>query len=184
MSRLNLRRERGVTMIEVLIALLVLSIGLIGVAALQTSGVQATYLSYQYMQAANLTQSLAERMRGNRRGMVDSNSYFLVAGNEPPAPTVNCANASCGFNDQAKWDLAAWYSSINDEADYTTIPDAPKGTLPNAQASVACIDDPCTDDSIRMITIYWDATRQGADGYGCDASNEEDLTCFRLPVVP
>ena len=58
--------QRGATLVEVLVALLVLSIGLLGVAALQVSALQTNQGAHVRSQASVLTYDIADRMRANR----------------------------------------------------------------------------------------------------------------------
>jgi len=57
---------RGMTLIEVLVALLVLAIGLLGLAGLQLTGLKANHSAYLRSQATLLAQDITERMRVNR----------------------------------------------------------------------------------------------------------------------
>ncbi|MGC9456383.1 MAG: type IV pilus modification protein PilV [Halothiobacillaceae bacterium] len=59
--------HRGVTLIEVLIAIVVLSIGLLGMAALQSSAVSMNHSAYLRSQATNLAYDMTDRMRANRQ---------------------------------------------------------------------------------------------------------------------
>ncbi len=54
------------TLIEVLVALIILSVGLLGLAALQTSGVKFSQDAYIRSQATTLAYDVIERMRINR----------------------------------------------------------------------------------------------------------------------
>jgi type IV pilus assembly protein PilV len=58
--------QRGMTLIEVLIALLVLGVGLLGVAALQAIGLKTGHSAYERSQATMLAYDLADRMRARR----------------------------------------------------------------------------------------------------------------------
>ena len=58
-------RQLGVGLMEVLVALLILSIGVMGFIALQYRAVEATAESSARIQAINLARDLAERMRVN-----------------------------------------------------------------------------------------------------------------------
>jgi type IV pilus assembly protein PilV len=178
----NARRQLGVSLIEVLIALVVLSIGLIGIAGMQTTGLQSNYTSYQYTQAAMLAESLAEGAAANTTG-VQNSAYDLGAGSAPGSVSSDCGSETCSSAQQAAWDLAGWYSALGQTA-VQGAPAGPRATLPAGAGSVVCADDPCSDDSPRVITVYWSANRDGASGYGCDASNPADLQCFRVVFIP
>lgn len=58
--------QKGVGMIEILVALLVLAIGVLGFAALQLRAVDATTEAVNRTQAMNLARDLSERIRANR----------------------------------------------------------------------------------------------------------------------
>ena len=62
----KLGAQRGATLVEVLVALLVLSIGLLGVAALQVSALQTNQGAHVRSQASVLAYDIADRMRANR----------------------------------------------------------------------------------------------------------------------
>jgi type IV pilus assembly protein PilV len=61
----RLKQQRGVSLLEVLVSVLVLGIGLLGVAALQTSSMRNTNSSLEKTMAVILTDSLAELLRAN-----------------------------------------------------------------------------------------------------------------------
>lgn len=65
-SHWGARRHAGFTLIEVLIAILVMSIGLLGFALLQTMSVRFTQSANYRTQATNLTYELMDQMRANR----------------------------------------------------------------------------------------------------------------------
>lgn len=176
------RREFGLTLIEVLVAVLVIAIGLLGLAGLQFSALANNYLSYQTMQATALAESMVDRMRANVDGM---DAYALVAGDTPPSPSRDCGSGDCTPDELASWDIAYWYAMVSDDGStFSNIPPGPRGALPAGRASIACSDPVCTDESIRVVTIYWDPSRSGASTYGCDPDDPKDFRCFRLTFVP
>ncbi|MGY6587092.1 MAG: type IV pilus modification protein PilV [Wenzhouxiangella sp.] len=63
---IRLKSSKGVTLIEVLIAVLVLSVGLLGLGALQGVALQSGQLSYQRTQATNLAYRVADEFRAHR----------------------------------------------------------------------------------------------------------------------
>ena len=62
------RKQQGSSLIEVLIALLIFTVGLLGLAGLQLSSLQSTADSSQRSQSTWLMQDLIERMRANSDG--------------------------------------------------------------------------------------------------------------------
>jgi len=61
-------RSRGFTLLEVLIALVILSIGLLGIAGLQSVGLRSSHGSYLTSQASLLAYDIADRIRANAGG--------------------------------------------------------------------------------------------------------------------
>lgn len=59
------RRQDGFTLIEVLVGLIVLSVGLLGLAALQGQSQRATYSAYLRSQATTAAYDLVDRLRAN-----------------------------------------------------------------------------------------------------------------------
>lgn len=85
--------QSGLSLIEVLVALVLLSIGLLGLAGLQASGMRVGQSSMQRSQAAQLAHDMVERMRAN---VAHADSYSLALGDAPPA----CASvATCDLRD-------------------------------------------------------------------------------------
>lgn len=72
-------RQRGMTLIEILVAVVVLSIGLLGLAGLQLKGMQVNQGSIYRWQAAMLAQDIADRMRADRAS-ASAGNYTLAAG--------------------------------------------------------------------------------------------------------
>jgi type IV pilus modification protein PilV len=178
-------RQSGISLIEVLIALVVIAFGLLGIAGLQTSAIAYNYRSYQYTQASTLAQNMADRMRANRQAVLSSR-YDLPEGIPPDEPAKGCANESCDPTQLAQWDLAVWYESISADKDYDDgkVPPSLSSILPGGKASIICLDSPCAAESARLVTVYWDVNRAGVSGYGCDPDNANDLACFRLIYTP
>ena len=112
-----LQRESGFSLIEVLVALLVLSIGLLGLAMLQIQGLRFTTDSYQRTQATLLAYDLMDRMRANKVG-ADAGAYCLTTAapadpcNTTASPALNNCGDSGGCTTKealATYDLSKWY---------------------------------------------------------------------------
>jgi type IV pilus assembly protein PilV len=71
--------QRGMTLIEILVAIVVLSVGLLGLAGLQLKGLQVNQGSVYRWQAAMLAEDIADRIRADRAGALGGN-YTVTAG--------------------------------------------------------------------------------------------------------
>lgn len=65
------RQQQGATLIEVLVTLLVFSVGLLGMAGLQSMSLKANHSAYYRSQATFLAYDIGERMRSNRESALD-----------------------------------------------------------------------------------------------------------------
>ena len=90
--------QKGVGLVEVLVALILLSIAVLGFVALQVRAVTASVEAGMNVQAINIARDLSERMRMNRAGL---DEYKNVS-----SPPTTCATAFCSANDMAKFDYA------------------------------------------------------------------------------
>lgn len=98
-----LRFQRGVSMLEVLIAIVLLTIGLLGVAHLQFRMQSAELEAYQRTQAIVLLQEMVDRINANRRNAAD----YVTASPLGTASTINCASpATLALKDQCEWHAA------------------------------------------------------------------------------
>lgn len=133
-------KNKGFTLLEVLISMVVLSIGLLGLFGLQTTSLKFSHSSYQRTQATNLAYSLLDRARVNRSLALSTTAYNLPVGSIPPSAT-DCNSNSCDPNGLAAHDLFEWYTEVTN-------------TLPDAQAGVAINDLP-GGARLYVITITW-----------------------------
>jgi type IV pilus assembly protein PilV len=105
--------HRGFSLIEVLVALLVLSIGLLGLAALQTTSLQFNTGSYYRTQATFLAYDIIDRMRANSVGVIAGNYNVTTptAAATAKADTTVCTTG-CNTTDLAKYDVGQWYKRM------------------------------------------------------------------------
>lgn len=99
-------KQSGFTLIEVLVAVLVLSIGLLGLAGLMASSIRNNQSAYQRTQATWLAYDIVDRMRANRPAALAGN-YNTALG----AP-ANCAAAPALAGAMAAQDLTEWKNQI------------------------------------------------------------------------
>lgn len=81
------RHQVGVTLIEVLVTVLVLGIGLLGIAMVQMESLNANHSAYMRSQAVNLAYDMTDRMRANREAAL-AGDYDHARGSPPPAGTT------------------------------------------------------------------------------------------------
>jgi type IV pilus assembly protein PilV len=104
--RLHLQpRSRGIALMEALIAIVVLSVGALGYAALQVKGLSSSSNSMWRTKAGNLAGDMADRVRANRAGAVDGgyNALTSVASVTDCGATSNCSPARMAQLDHAQW---------------------------------------------------------------------------------
>lgn len=100
------RRARGFSIVEALVALVVLSIGMLGIAALYVESLRAGRSAIYRTQAVNLASDMADRIRANRNAGI---AYALAAGDAPttqfcaPPGTATCTPAALAQDDLARW---------------------------------------------------------------------------------
>jgi len=101
---------RGISLIECLIALVVLSLGLIGMARLMIEGLRVGHGALLRTQAVNLVSDMAERIRANPTGgaAYECASYGGGPSGHACAPTDSMLSTSCTNTELAEDDLARW----------------------------------------------------------------------------
>jgi len=103
------RAVRGMTLIEVLIAIVIFAIGLLGIASLQVSGLRYTKASQSRATAAMQAENLIDRMRANPIGVNDG-LYFNLEQVANSSGLPDCAGADCTPEEIATYDWGWWLS--------------------------------------------------------------------------
>ncbi len=153
--------QTGFTLMEVLIAVLILSIGLLGLASLQANGLRSNFSSYARSQAVILANDMADRMRANLTEAV-AGTYNV---NATVAGAPDCAAAACNTADMASYDIATWYTSL-------------QNTLPQGTGTIV------GNGTVFTISVMWDDDRSGAVGAGCNAAVSATEGCFSTTFIP
>ncbi|MBD3671012.1 MAG: type IV pilus modification protein PilV [Gammaproteobacteria bacterium] len=112
MKSLSLRMHtvHGFTLLEVMVALLISAISLLGLASLQLSARNSLDASFQYSQASLIAQDLSERMHANPAG-VRAGLYSNI-NTENGSGTLSDCSAGCSPAAIAANDIATWSQSI------------------------------------------------------------------------
>jgi len=119
--------QKGYGLIEILVSMLVLAIGLLGVAGLQTQSIRFNHEAYLRTQATVLAHDIIDRMRVNRTTAIDTDKYKFALNDSPLASVTSCEIAECIASDIAVYDFAQWRADI-------------ASSLPNGKGAVTPID--------------------------------------------
>lgn len=134
------RRQRGFTLLEILVAAVLLTGGLIGLASMQASGTRLNNSAYLRTQASILAYDIVDRMRANRAAAV-GNEYDLALGDATPGAPSSVANI----------DLIQWRGALG-------------YYLPAGNGAVATTPGLTLGAPLRAtITVEWNDGRDPAD---------------------
>ena len=110
-NRFSPRRMAGISLVESLVALVVISVGMLGIAGLYLASLKAGRTASLRVQAINLVADMADRIRANKNGKAayGTDQY----GGEPGE--FDCASETCSTDEIAQNDVGAWLASIDDQ---------------------------------------------------------------------
>jgi type IV pilus assembly protein PilV len=128
------RRNHGFTLVEAMVALVVLSVGLLGIAALYVETLRANRTSLHRTQAVAVATDIADRMRSNRN---PANAYACGSPCDP----------ATGGNAIAIADLTDWVTRVNTQ-------------LPGGTADVTYTAPTATTPAAYVVGIGWDEIGQ------------------------
>jgi len=140
-------RSAGFTLIEVLVAMLVLALGLLGLAGLQASALKNNQSAYYRSQATQLAYDIADRMRANLTEAKKFNTSQYDSDVLSPASAANqsaCTTVAntCTPAQMAQQDIFEWYGDVT-------------SFLPMGQATINA------SGSLYTVTINWDDNHDG-----------------------
>lgn len=104
--------QRGFSMLEVLITLVVVAIALLGTAGLQLNAMRMNKGAEFRTQAIFLASDIAERMEANKTEAI-LGTYAVAATSAVGAAVTNCAAAACNSAGLAAWDINQWGTAIS-----------------------------------------------------------------------
>lgn len=110
--RKPLSQQRGLTLLESLIALLVSALGILGVIGVQLRTLSDTQTSVRREQAIRLIEDFSERLKVNPNAMANITSYVSDWTSKPSTASKNCADVACSASELAAYDLAQWKSFV------------------------------------------------------------------------
>ena len=139
-----MNRQQGFTLLEVLVAIVILAIGLIGLAGLQVVSTKNNQTAYYRAVAIQQVYDMADRMRANLAG-VRAGDYNSMAG----AADSGCVLASCTAAGMANTDKFQW--------------NANNGVLlPQGAGLLSCVScPPAAGDWLFKIKVSWHERGEG-----------------------
>lgn len=141
-------KQTGASLVEVMVALFVLAIGLLGILAMQSKSMQFNQSAHIYSQAIYLANDMAERIRSNIDA--DARKNYAMA-QMPAAASENCQTSACSGDQLVDWDKYTWSENV-------------KRFLPSGQAEIEA-----EADHYKIIVKFddgrVDGRENGDDGY-------------------
>lgn len=141
--RPNARRSRGVSLIEVMVAVLVLAFALLGLASMQTRALRTNVSALQRSQAAMLGQYMLDLLRVDRDtargGAYNTGSNFTCTG-----------TAFSSSSALAQASLVGWLADV-------------KQNVGTSSDTTTCVRVECSADYVCTVQIRWDDSRAGGE---------------------
>lgn len=162
------RLQRGISLIESLVAIVVMALGILGILGVQMRTLADTQTSVRRAQAIHLIEDLGERMTVSPNALAILDSY-LTDWNETPA-AGDCTTSACSQAELAVYDLSEWKLAVT-------------RTLPLGDANVFLAPGETADGNRRQlgVMISWRENERVEDAdykAGINASTDGgDVTC-------
>jgi type IV pilus assembly protein PilV len=152
---------RGFTLIEILVSLVVIAIGLVGVAKLQSSSLLANTDAYYASLASFLAYEMAERVRVNPNG----NGSYAVAMSTGPSTSLDCVGGPCSASNMARFDVQQWLDIIST-------------SLPEGGGKITYVGG--AQDAFGIV-VRWKPKLGG--NCAADGTAGTDYSCFTLNII-
>jgi type IV pilus assembly protein PilV len=172
----TLSRESGFSLVEVMVALIIICVGLLGIAKLEALMLSSTGTSRVRALVALQAASLADAMHADRDYWDGGSAFWIPAnanlvltlteasGNNPAwvgtnAPTgadASCRNAVCNSLQLATYDLDNWASTLPTNGGLAAV-------LPNSTTTITCSTAPATGLVSCTIQIQWNENTVAAN---------------------
>jgi type IV pilus assembly protein PilV len=144
-----IRRQAGVSIVEALVALVILSVGMLGIAGLYLTSVQANRTAQNRTAAVHLINDMGDRIRSNHAAMPN---YATALGATPPTAT-SCLTQNCTPVQLAAHDLRALYDTAIGNTNHV-LPTGPGGQAPQMGITYAA-GAAAADPARLVITLQW-----------------------------
>lgn len=159
-------RQRGVTLLEALVSIVILAIAVLGMLGVQMRTLAETQTGVRRAQSVRLIEDLAERIKANPDGFAQL-SNFVGGFTSTTTATVQCDAAVCTPTELAQWDIDKWRAAVAE-------------TLPLGKAAVFTSTDETTVGQQRQlgIVVGWRANERSREG-----ESAADIAAYQLPFA-
>jgi len=189
-------RPRGFTLLEALIAMLVLVFGMLGAALLMVRAQQVEFESYQRKHALMLVDDFVSRMQANRRVASEPNCYSITTDTSTGSPYLGTGNStvftcSAGFPQEsarANADMLALEAALLGAGE--TVGGSNVGALLNARGCVSVAGTALAGYTY-TVSIAWQGRSEtaappasancGKNQYGAEALRRVVTATFFVP---
>lgn len=159
---MSAKRFNGSTMVEMLVALFILAVGLLGALALQMGSVRSNQSAVFASEAQVLAVNMVDRIMAYNNVLItsDDDDYDLIDTVAPGADPA-CLDVGCTAAQQRASDIFVWANELTTR-------------LPGGRGTVSYLA------GIYTVLVMWDRDITGADNVGCGGNPKVDLTCFQM----
>ena len=163
---MNFKQKKGFTLIESMIAIVVFSFGLLGVAGVMTVAVKNNHNGYMRSQATVLTATIIDMMRRNQPGLKLGSYNGSYTGYSDISAL--CTSSACNSVALAARDVQQWSNLITQ-------------LLPNSSGNIACVEfgtetwGVAPYNGICNVTVSWTEANE------IDASSIQSITLTATP---
>ena len=111
MQHTLLQPQRGITLLESLVAIVVMALGILGILGVQMRTLSDTQTGVRRAQAIRLIEDMGERMKANPSALANLSSYVS---NFAASPTVPSCASGCTAANLATYDVAVWKRTVRE----------------------------------------------------------------------
>lgn len=162
----RLKTEEGVGLLEVVVALFILAVGLLGVLALQANSIKGNQKSGFSTDAHFLAQDMVNRIQAyNNLDLTDDDDDYDGIDTSGSFSDPGCVSTGCTPSQQVAYDSWDWSEQLS-----TRLP-----------GGVGTVD---YDSSTRMylLKVMWDGNQDGSTGTNCNGASGEKI-CYSLEFM-
>lgn len=160
MKLVHIKKQNGFSLVEVLIALVIMSVGMLGIAGLYVQSMQAGRTSMFRHHAVTLAGDVADRIRANPTAGAAYNHIDTY-----PGTNFNCVAMAtdCNVAEMAENDIFIWQNEAND-------------TLPGGEVAVTFAPAVAAAPPTYQVTVTWDEPNP--------LGGQTPSYTFTIPVMP